>query len=530
MRSNLFLLPIFLFTPLLYAQDNKLADLVELVETRHEIPKIKASGPYNVKDKTGDIELSEYAGYSGLIVANGGLKPNENSYFTKKHGFKVNITLSEEDSWSALNSGRLGVSAHTVDVVAALGKQFDILVPALIGYSRGADGIVVTKDIKKLNDLKGKVLTTSQFSESEFFLRYLAGEAGLKVSLLDDITQKPNPDTVNLVFCADAFAAGDLFIKETKTGKKRLSGCITWEPKTSEVVEKLDGKCSILTTNKNLLIIADILIVNKHFSEKNPEMIKGLVEGVIYGNTLLRDEPAKHLDVVAKAFDWTIDETKVELDKVHLANLPENKAFFSGTLSSAGSFNYIYETSRLVYGNKLIGQPHESDKIILDKHISEIDKSGIFKGQLTGIEPKRIKLDAAEASEEDAILSKDLQFKFKANKSELDMLVEENKNAVESIKNLLTVSPGSRIVLRGHADGSNLEEHRKHGGEAAVRDAILTLKELSKSRCSELKRVLTEKYNIDEFRISIFPVGPDEPTGKGPIADRRVEVKWLMTE
>ena len=215
---------------------------------------------------------------------------------------------------------------------------------------------------------------------------------------------------------------------------------------------------------------------------------------------------------------------------MHLANLPENKAFFSGTLSSAGSFNYIYETSRLVYGNKLIGQPHESDKIILDKHISEIDKSGIFKGQLTGIEPKRIKLDAAEASEEDAILSKDLQFKFKANKSELDMLVEENKNAVESIKNLLTVSPGSRIVLRGHADGSNLEEHRKHGGEAAVRDAILTLKELSKSRGSELKRVLTETYNIDEFRISIFPVGPDEPTGKGPIADRRVEVKWLMTE
>jgi hypothetical protein len=43
--------------------------------------------------------------------------------------------------------------------------------------ARGADGVVVTSDVKKINDLQGKVLAASQFTESDFFIRYLAGEA-----------------------------------------------------------------------------------------------------------------------------------------------------------------------------------------------------------------------------------------------------------------------------------------------------------------------------------------------------------------
>src|SRR6187549_2091690 len=45
----------------------------ELVETQTEVPKLAPAGAYQPKDNTVEIELSEYAGYSGLIVANGGL-------------------------------------------------------------------------------------------------------------------------------------------------------------------------------------------------------------------------------------------------------------------------------------------------------------------------------------------------------------------------------------------------------------------------------------------------------------------------
>ncbi len=81
----------------------------------------------------------------------------------------------------------------TVDVLAAYGRQFHAVVPVQIGYSRGADGLVVRADIKKINDLKGKMVATAQFTEADFFLRYLAQEAGLAVNMLGSLDATPSP-------------------------------------------------------------------------------------------------------------------------------------------------------------------------------------------------------------------------------------------------------------------------------------------------------------------------------------------------
>src|SRR5688572_2843680 len=189
-----------------------------LVETQVEVPPLAAAATYQPKDSIVDVELSEYAGYAGFIVANGGLEPNENSVFFKKHGFKVRIKLSEEESWSALNSGKMAASATTVDVLAVYGKQFHVVVPAQIGFSRGADGVVVRSDIKRINALRGKTLATAQFTEADFFIRYLAQEAGVAINMLPDLKMRSEPDKLNLVFCEDAFAAGDLFLEVLKAG------------------------------------------------------------------------------------------------------------------------------------------------------------------------------------------------------------------------------------------------------------------------------------------------------------------------
>ncbi len=37
-------------------------------------PVLEAAAPYEMKDSTLEIDISEYAGYGGLIVANGGLE------------------------------------------------------------------------------------------------------------------------------------------------------------------------------------------------------------------------------------------------------------------------------------------------------------------------------------------------------------------------------------------------------------------------------------------------------------------------
>ncbi|HXS68862.1 MAG TPA: hypothetical protein VN761_08460, partial [Candidatus Polarisedimenticolia bacterium] len=314
------------------------AQASEIVETAMETPKLPAALPYQPKDNTVDVELSEYAGYAGFIAANGGLAPSENSVFFKKYGFKVAIRLSEEESWPALNTGKMGASATTADVLAIYGKQFQVIVPAQIGYSRGADGVVVRSSVKRINDLKGKILAAEQFTEADFFIRYLAQEAGLGVNMLPDLKTAPDPDKLNLIYCKDEVAAGDLFLRDLKSGGNLLAGCVTWEPKTTEVANDSDGKAHVLTTSVNLLIIADIFIVNKGFAQEHPDMVAGLVDGLMQGNRMVRDNPESQYGVIGKAFKWDRQKTQAELAKVHLSNLPENLAFFSGAIDAAGSF------------------------------------------------------------------------------------------------------------------------------------------------------------------------------------------------
>ena len=141
-------------------------------------PPLEAAATFTPKDGTLQIDISEYAGYGGLIVANGGLEPNPESFFAKEYGFKVKISMSESETWSPLNNGRLAATATTTDALAVLGRQFEAVVPVQIGYSRGADMVVVDRGIANVNQLAGKVLGASQFNESEFFIRYLAGESG----------------------------------------------------------------------------------------------------------------------------------------------------------------------------------------------------------------------------------------------------------------------------------------------------------------------------------------------------------------
>ena len=88
-------------------------------------PVLEAAAPYAPKDKILEIDISEYAGYGGLIVANGGLEPNPESFFAKQYGFQVKLSVSESETWSKLNNGRLAATATTADALAVLGRQFD---------------------------------------------------------------------------------------------------------------------------------------------------------------------------------------------------------------------------------------------------------------------------------------------------------------------------------------------------------------------------------------------------------------------
>lgn len=508
--------------------ETEAGDEPEVSEVQVEVPRLSPAAPFNYKDNIVPIEISEYAGYAGLIAANGGLEPSENSLFFKNHGFKVKLTISEDESWSELNEGKIAGSVTTVDVLAAYGRQLHAIVPAQIGFSRGADGVIVRTDIKRINQLKGQTIAAAQFTEVDFFIRYLAQEAGLPIQTLGSLDATPHPDRLNLIYTEDGFTAGDLFASDLKSGKNRLAGAVTWEPKVSEVVDGSGGKAHVLTTNRNLLIIADVMILHRGFAEQNPKVVEGLVQGLLEGNRMVRDRPDTQLDVIARAFKWSRDDAKAELANVHLSNLPENRAFFSGAIDAAGSFGGIYQSAVLAYGSDLIKDPPDASHFLRGQSLEAIEKAGLFKDQVIAIAP--IRTAGGASVENDPLLSKDIRFLFDPNLATLDMSNQDNVKNLDAIKRMLAISPGSTMLLRGHVDNAQVPMFREKGGEAYVRTQALRAMELSKNRAAEIRRLLIERYGVDAKRLDIVGRGWEEPGGPDSAQNRRVEVQWFTIE
>ena len=499
-----------------------------VVDFKPEVPRLAPAAPFTLKDNIVPIEISEYAGYAGIIAANGGLEPTENSVFFKNGGFKVKLTVSEDESWGDLNQGKIAGSVTTVDVLAAYGRQFHAVVPVQIGYSRGADGLIVRTDIKKINDLKGKLVATSQFTEADFFLRYLAQEAGLSVNVLNSVDATLSADRINAVYTEEGEQAGELFLHDIKSGANKIAGAMTWEPTVSEVVEKSGGAAKVLITNKNLLVVADVMVLHRGFAEANPKIVQGLVQGVLEGNRMVRDNRDAHLDTIAKAFKWTRDDAREELAKVHLSNLPENLAFFSGAIDAAGSFGGIYQSAVLAYGSDLIKDPPDADRFASLAALKAVEGTGQFKDQKVAISP--IRTGGPGTLETNLLLSKDIRFLFEPNSATLDLDNQSNLSNLDVIKKMLVVSPGSTILLRGHVDNAMVEEFRKRGGESFVRTQALKAMELSKKRAAEIRQMLITRLSVDAARIEVLGRGWEEPVSPNSDENRRVEVQWFTIE
>lgn len=499
------------------------------IEPLPGLPNLDAAAAYQPQGNVVDVDISEYAGYAGLIAANGGLEPNPDSFFAKQYGFQVRLKLSEEEGWSKLNNGRVAASVTTADTLAVLGRQFDVVAPVQIGFSRGADQVVVDAGIASINQLKGKVLAASQFNESEFFIRYLASEAGVPVKVLRDLDGKPGPGELGLVFYEDAFIACDAYEHELSARQARLNGCVGWSPRTDEVAAGSQGRAKVLVSNRNLLIIADLLLLNRGFASAHPDWARGLVHGLLEGNRLVRDEQAGQVPVIAKAFKWSEADTRAELAKVHLSNLPENLAFFEGTIDSAGSFQGIFQSSVLVYGN-LIKNPADPARFVDTAALQALKAKGLYANQTIAIAPIRSG-NAQVSLEGDALLSKDIRFFFQSNSATLDKAAPANAGYLDTIKNFLQVSPGSVVLLRGHVDDGRRAEFQRQGGQELVRTMSLKAMELSRQRAQAVRDALLERYpKLDANRIELVGRGWEEPAGSDPDLNRRVEVQWFTLE
>jgi NitT/TauT family transport system substrate-binding protein len=495
-----------------------------------ELPNLGPAGEYKVAADTIDVEISDWPGYAALVVANGGLEPNENSFFFRNHKFKLRLVISEAEAegWRRINSGNTAVTVTTVDVLSLYGPQLKVEVPIQLDYSRGGDGILTLKEITSINQLKGKAVTVAQFTEADFFIRFLAQEAGLGVKPLSGLDDALDPARINLVFTETAEDAAEVFAHFVEKGDARLSGAVTWSPYTVEVPQQFPDKVRLLTSNRNLLVVADILIVNAGFAKQNPKMVTGLVEGILRGVEDIRKDPEGTLPVIAKAFDKTPDEMRALMKDVHLSNHAENVLFFSPEGGQIGTFQEIYYSSVYAYGKDIIKSPVAPEKLINRTHLEELAKVPEFQGQEVRLRPIQSS-EKKETLENNPLFTKQIRFRFEPNSTELDLSDSSNQEALKDLTTLLRLFPGSYLLLRGHLDNSKVEEFKQKGDAFYRRQAVRAV-EQSKQRADSVKAQLI-KAGFDEKRFDAEGRGWDEPLpGATSEENRRVEVQVFTLE
>ncbi|MFM8494292.1 MAG: hypothetical protein ACKOEM_02030, partial [Planctomycetia bacterium] len=142
------------------------------------LPPVKGVSAYKpLQDDTVRFALNVWAGWSPIILANGGFKPGKLWQVPGGKPFKVELVLIDDpvQMRDAYAAGEVHIGWATLDMLPLFVDSFakdSRIMPRVyqqVDFSNGGDGIVVRDTIKTVKDLAGKKLVMAQNSPSQFF-------------------------------------------------------------------------------------------------------------------------------------------------------------------------------------------------------------------------------------------------------------------------------------------------------------------------------------------------------------------------
>lgn len=180
--------------------------------------------------------------------------------FYAEHGLDVDIKIVDDESTfaSLLGSQSIDALGHVIDrEVINFSKGVDETVVMAYDQSTGGDGIVVSKEIQSVEDLKGKTIALDKSSTSYFYFLTVISEAGLSE---DDLEIKD----------MDADSAGTSFVQG------QVDAAVTWEPWLSNAGER-EGGHLLCSSADYLNTIVDVVSFTDAFIEEHPDEVSGFV-------------------------------------------------------------------------------------------------------------------------------------------------------------------------------------------------------------------------------------------------------------
>ncbi|MBP1622271.1 MAG: tauA [Acidobacteria bacterium] len=497
---------------------------------RDKLPAVKGVSQYrwDAKEKILRFSYNVWAGWLPVIAANRGTKPNTDSVFYKKYGFRVDMVLMDDPiaARDAFAAGEVHTLWGTADMMVLLAPELikdSRTAPRImqqVDWSSGGDGIVVRSSIKSASDLRNKTVTLAQNSPSEYYLTSLLLSAGLR------------PSDLKVKYTATAFEAAAAFVAD-----RRVDACVSWAPDIYRIPERVAGTRVLSSTSDANKLIADVYAVRADFARDHPEIVEGLVSGIFEGMDAVKQNPAQAAGWMADAFGMKPDEVMSMRNDAHPTNFAENVQFFLNA-SNPTNFERTWKNASYIYRELgRIDAPVPFDQVMDFSVLQKLQKSGAFAHQkdesIAAFTPSSFRKVPAESP----ILTQTIRINFFPNSANpYEPARDEYGNAVsgklydpnvdatlEQVARLSGQFARAVILIEGHADSS-----------MKGRVPVQAVRELSLARAEAIRRALVEKFKFDPNKFSIqgkgWEVPADSNDPNNQVLNRRVEISVFPPE
>lgn len=266
------------------------------------------------------LAFSTWNGYMALVIA------AKEGYY-KKHGLNVSYTVIEDpvQRFNAFKAGSLDSIATTVDTFSRTNARGIRSVEVLgLDASVGGDGIIATKDIKRVEDLKGQKVAVSDGSTSQWLLAYVLSKHHMT---LKDVNQ------VNLTSgdAGAAFAAG------------RVKVAVTWQPWLARAEQNPNGHV-LVSTKKYPTIITDQVAFQPSFIKRHRSAVTNFIKAYKDAMRLIRTNPNKAFNDVHDYLGQSPSEIRATMKDVPLWPIATSMKYY-GTKKKPGPIYKIFNSS-----------------------------------------------------------------------------------------------------------------------------------------------------------------------------------------
>lgn len=252
------------------------------------------------------IGYSNWAGWWPWAIA-------EQEGLFAKNGLNVQMKWFDGylESLQALAAGQLDGNSQTLnDTVAFAGDAVKGEVAVLVNdNSAGNDKIIVTQDIKTIQDLKGKKVAVEEGVVDDFLLSLALEQAGMSRK---DVQIVP----LETGAAAAAFAAG----------KVDAVGAF---PPFWLTALKRPGSKTLISSKEFPGAIPDLLVVTEKLVQEKPEQVQALVKTWFDIRDFMEKNPQKADEIMAKRAGVSLEELALFKEGTKFFSLQDNLVAFS---------------------------------------------------------------------------------------------------------------------------------------------------------------------------------------------------------